>query len=132
MSAGEPRSCEGFPVGGPPQRQDTRKASRQQRCERLWQQRAIQSRGSPSFEAGSERQIEPEADHYAIPAALEKDASQLGGAEQQVIGPLEHERKVGNRDVHGLDQREARGERERRRRRIAGAKLDDRASKEIA
>lgn len=83
-------------------------------------------------QVGGRGEINPETDHHPVRAALEQDSSELLPQEEHVVGPFEHDRLARHSEVDCFNQREASGERERLRLRIAGAKVDDGASVEIA
>ena len=65
-------------------------------------------------------EIDAEADHDPVAAALEQDAGQLPAEQQHVVRPFEHQRLAGDGNVDRFDQGEPGGERERLRRRVAG------------
>ncbi|GLR48567.1 hypothetical protein GCM10007925_22840 [Sphingomonas astaxanthinifaciens DSM 22298] len=76
--------------------------------------------------------IDPEAGNHPVALPLEQDPGKLGAPEQEVVRPLEHEPGGRRRRLDRADQREAGGEREAARLRIAGLEPDERRSVEIA
>ena len=78
-------------------------------------------------------EIDSEADDDRVVDPLEQDARQLGAGDQQIVGPFDLDRApAGDEGGGDLVQRHRGDQRQGRRRRIAGAKPDERAGVEIA
>jgi len=78
------------------------------------------------------REVDSEADHDPVAAALEQNAGEFPPKKEQVVGPLQHQRLPRNRKVDRFDEREPRDERQGLRLWVARPKLDKRAPVEIA
>ena len=119
-------------VAGAPKVEHAREGAGEQRREGLGLNFATKRRRLSVSEIGSGSEIDAEAEDDPITVPFEQDSGELLAGEHQVIGPLEHHRPARHRDVERLDQREAGDERESRRGRIVGAKLDQGAAVEVA
>ena len=65
---------------------------------------AAEGGGLPASQRGSTGEVDANADDDPVAAALEQDSGQLSAAEQDVVGPLEHQRLGRNRDIHRFDE----------------------------
>jgi hypothetical protein len=77
-------------------------------------------------------EIDTEADDNGVAHAFKQDARQLGPIDQQVVRPFEAEPRFADIGRDELIERDRRDQRQRRGRRIAGARPDERARIEIA
>ena len=89
--------------------------------------------GAPVGHFGGAGEIDADPDHRARALALEQQSAELGTAEKDVVGPLQHElarsRQVGQ---HGLVNRQRGDERQRGRRRVLVRKVDHGRAHEVA
>jgi hypothetical protein len=131
VCASEPRLCEEQRLALPPQLQQPLKAFGERGREFLRSDLARERRARPIGKLRHRSQIDSEADDHPIAAPLEQNAGEFLAEKKKIVRPFEHHCLTGQRAVDRLDQRETRRERQGRRLRIAGAKLDERASMEI-